>query len=172
MYLIETTVVELCIYIVLVHDYACILYNNNYDICLPVRNDVCTLRCLTLYYRYLSNCSFHSVIYRGSDLDLSTVKGAVCGAAHEDVQQEMLKTQMLLGAEHKQRLRKRQTTNTNRDAAKVRCWLNVIGDYKYVTSVGGASTAMGLLINIIQQVNVQYIYCILHVHVYGTTACS
>ena len=41
----------------------------------------------------------------------------------------------------------------NRDPNKVRCWLNVIGDYKYVTSVGGANAALGQLINIIQQVS-------------------
>ena len=64
----------------------------------------------------------------------------------------MLRVQMLQGTEEKRRLRKRQDINTNRDRNKVRCWLNVIGDYKYVTSVGGANAAMGQLINIIQQV--------------------
>ena len=67
----------------------------------------------------------------------------------------MLTVQMLQGAEEKRRLRKRQDSrniNPNRDSNKVRCWLNVIGDYKYVTSVGGANAAMGQLINIIQQV--------------------
>ena len=67
----------------------------------------------------------------------------------------MMRVQFLQEAEERRRLRKRQTqpvVNMNRDPTKVRCWLNVIGDYKYVSSVGGASAALGQLINIIQQV--------------------
>lgn len=109
--------------------------------------------------RYVNDSSYHSIIYRGSDLDLSTVAGATCGSTHEDIKQELLKTQMIGRARDKgHRLRKRQQTPyapqyPNADANRARCWLNVIGDYKFVQSVGGPGTAMAQLLNIIQQVN-------------------
>ena len=108
-------------------------------------------------HRYLNDSSHHSIIYRGSDLDLSTVTGATCGSAHEDIQQELLKTQMLGGTRHKDyRLRKRQNDRypnfPDADPRLARCWLNVVGDYKFVQSVGGQGPAMGQLVNIIQQV--------------------
>ena len=108
--------------------------------------------------RYVNESSYHSIIYRGSDLDLSTVAGATCGSTHEDIQQELLKTQMIGRTRDKgHRLRKRQNPPyprfPNAEANRARCWLNVVGDYKFVQSVGGTGTAMAQLLNIIQQVN-------------------
>ena len=58
--------------------------------------------------------------------------------------------QMMGGTRDKGRhLRKRQS---GPDFNRARCWLNVVGDYKFVQSVGGSATATGQLLNIIQQV--------------------
>ena len=117
---------------------------------------VCTYLCIRT--RYLNDSSHHSIIYRGSDLDLSTVTGATCGSTHDDIQQEMLMTQMIGYTRDKgRRLRKRQQNPPypdypNADPSRARCWLNVIGDFKFVQSVGGTGTAMAQLLNIIQQV--------------------
>ena len=118
-------------------------------------------------HRYLNDSSHHSIIYRGSDLDLSTVTGATCGSTYDDIQQEMLMTQMIGYTRDKgRRLRKRQqdppySRFPDADPNRARCWLNVIGDYKFVQSVGGTGTAMAQLLNIIQQVQ-----CIMLLQVY------
>ena len=95
----------------------------------------------TVLTRYIDQpTEFHSIIYRRSDLDLSTVGGSQCGANH-NICKHLAETQNSAirdeRAEVKQQLFKRQA---NRDLDKVRCWLNMIGDYKFYTAVTGCTS--------------------------------
>ena len=48
---------------------------------------------LILADNYLRDASHHSVIYRHSDLDLSTVARATCGSSQEAIHRELLQVQ-------------------------------------------------------------------------------
>ena len=87
--------------------------------------------------RYLRDASHHSVIYRHSDLDLSTVSRATCGSSHEALRRELLQLQdSVIRSAESARLQKRQTTGF--DSTLVRCWLYAIADYKFVTALEAA----------------------------------
>ena len=79
--------------------------------------------------------SFHSVIYRLSDLDTSALAGSHCGATqefldrHQKTQNSAPKSER---TEARSKLLKRQA---GRNSTKVRCWLNVIGDYNFFDAV-------------------------------------
>ena len=74
--------------------------------------------------RYLNDSQHHTIIYRKSDLDLSSVTGATCGSNHKDIHKNLFETQQ----RQTERLTKRQT---NFDPLLVRCRLLVIGDYEF-----------------------------------------
>ena len=124
--------------------------------------DVCTYfthACACMYvrmYRYSSHLNetdtFHSVIYMQSDLDHSTISGATCGSAHQDINKTVIQQQVTsykqMPDEHM--LRKRQNS---RNTAKVRCWLNVVLDYKYYAELTSnnedpASVLFGIILTV------------------------
>ena len=91
-------------------------------------------------YRYLNESnSFHSIIYRHSDLDTSPIAGATCGSAKKALhkklsilQQSVIRNERSIA---RRNLEKRQTTQ---DTNLVRCWLNVIGDNKVYGLTSGS----------------------------------
>ncbi len=110
----------------------------------------CTVSNITLFNprRYLRDASHHSVIYRHSDLDLSTVAGATCGSSQEAIRRELLQVQdSVIRSAESARLRKRQTSF---DSSLVRCWLYAIADNKFVTALEAAGdNPLGVMSTII-----------------------
>ena len=104
--------------------------------------------------RYLRDADHHSVIYRQSDLDLSTISGATCGSVHEDIRKEMLIMQdsVIRDAERFESDRlKRQTSH---DPLLVRCWLFALADYKFVTALQSTGDdPVGVMLSIILTVS-------------------
>ncbi|XP_064387720.1 disintegrin and metalloproteinase domain-containing protein 10-like isoform X3 [Halichondria panicea] len=98
--------------------------------------------------RYLRDASHHSVIYRHSDLDLSTVAGATCGSSNEAIRRELLQLQdLVIRSAESARLQKRQTRF---DSTLVRCWLYAIADYKFVAALEAAGdNPLGVMSTII-----------------------
>ena len=92
--------------------------------------------------RYLNESNtFHSIIYRHSDLDTSPIAGATCGSAKKTLhkklsvlQQSVIRNERSIA---RRNLEKRQTT---RDTSLVRCWLNVIGDNRVYGLTSGRET--------------------------------
>ena len=92
-----------------------------------------TLSCL---HRYFDDAdappSFHSVIYRLSDLDTSALAGSHCGATQEFLEKHQKTQNSVPRTEARSKLLRRQA---GRNSTKVRCWLNVIGDYDFFMAV-------------------------------------
>lgn len=80
--------------------------------------------------------TYHSLIYRQSDLDHSSVSGAYCGSADSTINRTMLRLQNSAyeGRSDERVLKKRQAT---RNSAKIRCWLNLVLDNKYYEELTG-----------------------------------
>ena len=108
---------------------------------------------------------FHSVIYRHSDMNSSSVRLASCG--HDSVT-EMFQKNLTRAANYfsqsnfvssSRHEMKRETT----PSIKNRCWLNVLGDYDFYTAVASGSTtqeritqAMATLAAIVKQASTIY----------------
>ena len=91
-------------------------------------------------YRYLNESStFHSIIYRHSDLDTSPIAGATCGSAKKALHRKLSLLQRSVIRNERsiagRNLEKRQTT---RDTSLVRCWLNVIVDNRVYGLTSGS----------------------------------
>ena len=109
---------------------------------------MCTWITHSISHRYLRDASHHSVIYRHSDLDLSTVAGATCGSSNEAIRRELLQLQdLVIRSAESARLQKRQTRF---DSTLVRCWLYAIADYKFVAALEAAGdNPLGVMSTII-----------------------
>lgn len=121
---------------------------------------------LFLPHRYsMGSPDFHSVIYRHSDMNSSSVRLASCG--HDSVT-EMFQKNLTRAANYfsqsnsvssSRHEMKRETT----PSIKNRCWLNVLGDYDFYTAVASGSTtqeritqAMATLAAIVKQASTIY----------------
>ena len=117
-------------------------------------------------FRYQSESdTFHSIIYRQSDLEKSSISGAACGSAKEELHKKLSILQRSVIRDEptiaKRDLEKRQAT---RNTTHVRCWLNIIGDYKFyseLTSASGSQAdrmaqAMSLLSTIVSTASMIY----------------
>jgi len=122
----------------------------------------CATTCTFL--RYLNECdTFHSVIYRQSDVDKSSFSRATCGSAKRELQRRLSNLQRSVIRDEpsiaKRDLEKRQAS---RNTSHVRCWLNVIGDYKFYDALTSGSSAdrmaqaMSLLTTIISTASMIY----------------
>ena len=97
---------------------------------------MCALR-LSLCTRYAedldSSHSAHSIIYRHSDLDTSSVTGASCGATNQALQSRLIELQrsaLRRGVEGEREAGRRLFKRQQRDTSKIRCWLHITADYK------------------------------------------
>ena len=108
------------------------------------------------YLAHLNNSNtdsdkFHSIIYRQSDLDASSITGATCGSTHDDVQSGMLRLQQRSmrgrGLEGDHILMKRQMF----DPRRTRCPLSVRLDYKLFRELANnGENPMAVVLYIIQ----------------------
>lgn len=119
---------------------------------------------ISRYIAHLNNSDldsdkFHSIIYRQSDLDASSITGATCGSTHDDIQSSMLRLQQRRrGLEGDHTLRKRQMF----DRRRTRCPLSVRLDYKLFRELdGNGENPMAVVLNIILRV------CRFRVQLYG-----
>ena len=112
--------------------------------------------------RYLRDADHHSVIYRQSDLDLSTISGATCGSVHEDIRKEMLIMQDSIIRDAERFESERLKRQTSHDPLLVRCWLFAIADYKFVQALQSTGDdPLGVMLSIILTVSTCTVcYCI------------
>ena len=80
-----------------------------------------------------SSHSAHSIIYRHSDLDTSSVTGASCGATNQALQSRLIELQrsaVRQGVEGEREDGRRLFKRQQRDTTRIRCWLRIIADNK------------------------------------------
>ena len=117
-------------------------------------------------FRYLRDVDHHSIIYRQSDLDLTTVAGATCGSIHEDIRKEVLTMQesVIRDAEKIENERLKRQSSTH-DPALVRCWLYALADYKFVQALTSAGDdPLGVMLSIILTVSISLTHSHTHTH--------
>ncbi len=91
--------------------------------------------------RYIEEpTDFHSIVYRRSDIQLPAIQGSRCGSSGK-VHKHMTLLQNSATADEQTESKHRFSRQT-RDSNKVRCWLNVIGDYEFYEAVTDSSRSM------------------------------
>lgn len=86
------------------------------------------LRLLFVSYRYTRDTSYHSIIYRHSDINREALQGARCGVSDSSFPEHAKRATTTV-----ETVREKRQSPRNR--TRVRCDFNITGDYKFFKEV-------------------------------------
>ena len=99
--------------------------------------DICLL--LHLIFRYTRDTSYHTIVYRHSDINKKALQGARCGVDDSSIVEYLEKTEDLLTTPEGHEKRQEGTTREKRQASRnrtlVRCDLSMTGDFRFFEAV-------------------------------------
>lgn len=120
---------------------------------------------LSLHRYSVGSPDFHSVIYRHSDMNSSSVRLASCGrdSVAEMFQKNLTRATNYFPQSNAVDSTRHQMKRGTTPSVNNRCWLNVLGDYDFYTAVAAGTTtqervtqAMATLSAIVQQASTIY----------------